>query len=58
MLKTYTTFVKDAEDGSGDAIIEFPPEMLDELGWQEGILLNLDLKVDPAGNVIVITPVV
>jgi hypothetical protein len=60
-MKKYTNFtttIEDAEDGSGDGIITFPPELLDELGWEEGTELNLDLRVDPAGNVIVITPVV
>ena len=57
MSKTFTTYIKDAEDGSGDAIIEFPDEILMELGWKEGTELNIDLRVDPAGNVIVITPV-
>ncbi|NBP01216.1 MAG: AbrB/MazE/SpoVT family DNA-binding domain-containing protein [Proteobacteria bacterium] len=58
MNKTYVGTVEDSADGSGDAIITFPPEMIEELGWEEGQELNLDLRVDPAGNVIVITPVV
>jgi len=57
-MTKYKLVVEDAEDGSGDAIMTFPPELLDELGWEEGTELNLDLKVDPAGNVIVISPVV
>lgn len=53
----YTTTIEDANDGSGDGIITFPPELIEELGWEEGMALNLDLRVDPAGNVIVVTPV-
>ena len=32
------------EDNSGDLFIEFPDELIDELGWQEGDILNWDLK--------------
>lgn len=34
------------EDNSGDLFIEFPDELIDELGWQEGDILNWDLKGD------------
>jgi hypothetical protein len=53
--KSYTSYVIDCNDGTGDCMIEFPDELIQELGWKDGI--ELDLKVDPAGNVIVITPV-
>lgn len=58
MSKTYTATIEETADGSGDGLLTFPPEIIEELGWKEGQELNLDLKVDPAGNVIVITPVV
>ena len=32
------------ENNSGDLFIEFPDELIDELGWQEGDVLNWDLK--------------
>jgi hypothetical protein len=32
------------ENNSGDLFIEFPDELIDELGWQEGDILNWDLK--------------
>jgi len=32
------------EDDSGDLFIEFPYDLIDELGWQEGDVLNWDLK--------------
>ena len=34
------------ENNSGDLFIEFPDELIDELGWQEGDILNWDLKGD------------
>lgn len=32
----WTTQVLDAEDGSGDAIIELPEELMAQLGWRIG----------------------
>jgi bifunctional DNA-binding transcriptional regulator/antitoxin component of YhaV-PrlF toxin-antitoxin module len=32
------------ENNSVDLFIEFPDELIDELGWQEGDILNWDLK--------------
>ena len=34
------------ENNLGDLFIEFPDELIDELGWQEGDILNWDLKGD------------
>jgi bifunctional DNA-binding transcriptional regulator/antitoxin component of YhaV-PrlF toxin-antitoxin module len=34
------------ENESGDLFIEFPDDLIDELGWQEGDILNWDLKGD------------
>lgn len=34
-MKSWTLDVKEDPD-SGDAIIEFPPEMMEEMGWKEG----------------------
>ena len=34
------------ENNSGDLFIELPDELIDELGWQEGDVLNWDLKGD------------
>jgi bifunctional DNA-binding transcriptional regulator/antitoxin component of YhaV-PrlF toxin-antitoxin module len=42
--KTYSTTIEDAEDGSGDGILTFPPEILEEMGWKEGTLLNVQEK--------------
>jgi hypothetical protein len=57
MSKIYTSVVKECEDGSGDVYIELPDEMLADLGWKEGQTLDLDIKKDPTGNVIVLTAV-
>jgi len=46
------------EDENGDQFIVFPDEVLEELGWQEGDLLDWDVRAngivltkvnDPAG---------
>lgn len=42
--KTYSTTIEEAGDGSGDGILTFPPEILEETGWKEGTLLNLEEK--------------
>lgn len=36
----WTTQVLDAEDGSGDAIIELPEELMAQLGWRIGDKLD------------------
>lgn len=51
MTKTWTVTLEDAKDGSGDAILPFPDEMIIELGWEVGDLL--DLSLDDAGNIII-----
>jgi len=32
------------EDENGDQYITFPDEVIEELGWQEGDLLNWDVR--------------
>lgn len=32
------------EDDQENLFIQFPEELIDELGWQEGDILNWDLK--------------
>jgi bifunctional DNA-binding transcriptional regulator/antitoxin component of YhaV-PrlF toxin-antitoxin module len=32
------------EDDQENLFIQFPDELIDELGWQEGDILNWDLK--------------
>lgn len=38
--------VEDATDGSGDAILNFPEGLCDDLGWKEGDTLNLEIRDD------------
>ena len=39
-LKNWTLNVEEANDGSGDAILSFPPDLLEQAGWKEGDTLN------------------
>lgn len=38
--------IEDAEDGSGDGILTFPPELIEETGWKEGDTLKLEVSED------------
>lgn len=55
MTKIYTFDVIEADDGSGDAIIQFTDEFIAEVGWKEGTVLNLRVEERPTGNVIIVT---
>tara|TARA_Y100000310_G_C20338986_1_gene648886 strand:+ start:87 stop:401 length:315 start_codon:yes stop_codon:yes gene_type:complete len=46
MDHTHSVEVKELNDGSGDTYIEFPPELLNKLGWKEGD----DLRFEPKKN--------
>ena len=39
-LKSWTLNIEEANDGSGDAILNFPPDLLEQAGWKEGDTLN------------------
>jgi hypothetical protein len=39
-LKSWTLIVEEADDGSGDAILTFPPDLLEQAGWKEGDTLK------------------
>ena len=39
-LKSWTLNVEETNDGSGDAILTFPPELLEQAGWKEGDTLK------------------
>jgi bifunctional DNA-binding transcriptional regulator/antitoxin component of YhaV-PrlF toxin-antitoxin module len=41
-MTSYTVEVQENEQG--ELFIEFPDELIDELGWKEGDILNWDLK--------------
>jgi hypothetical protein len=55
MSKSYVFDVLEADDGSGDAIIQFTEEFIAEVGWKEGTVLNLRVEETPTGNVIIMT---
>jgi len=39
-LKSWTLNIEEADDGSGDAILTFPPDLLKQTGWKEGDTLK------------------
>jgi hypothetical protein len=55
MNKSWVTHLFDSEDGSGDLILQFPDELVNEKGWKEGTVLNLKVEETPTGNVIIVT---
>jgi bifunctional DNA-binding transcriptional regulator/antitoxin component of YhaV-PrlF toxin-antitoxin module len=47
-------YIVEIQEGEqGDLFIEFPDELIDELGWEEGDVLNWDLK----GNGVILSKV-
>jgi bifunctional DNA-binding transcriptional regulator/antitoxin component of YhaV-PrlF toxin-antitoxin module len=48
-MKTFTSKVLEICD-NGDAIVELPPELLEEMGWKEGDILDISEK---NGNIII-----
>ena len=42
--KSWTTTIEDAGDGTGDGILTFPDWLIEEKGWKEGAVLNLQAK--------------
>ena len=46
-MKTYTVTVEEDPD-TGDMILPFPKEMIEELGWLEGDDLDFEIKGDEA----------
>jgi len=55
MNNSWVTHLIDSEDGSGDLILQFPDELVNEKGWKEGTVLNLKVEETPTGNVIIVT---
>ncbi len=52
---SWVTQLIETNDGSGDAILQFPDELIQQKGWKEGTVLNLEVQQTPTGNVLVIT---
>lgn len=49
--KTYGPItIEDAEDGSGDGILTFPPDFIEKTGWKEGDTISME--VSPEGTLI------
>jgi bifunctional DNA-binding transcriptional regulator/antitoxin component of YhaV-PrlF toxin-antitoxin module len=48
---TNRTYVADVIEENGELMLQFPPEMLEELGWQPGDTIVWDDDED--GNIIV-----
>jgi len=44
MNKSYIIDLQEADDGTGDAILQFPDELIAETGWKEGTVLNLRVE--------------
>lgn len=40
MKNRWTITLEDAQDGSGDLILPLPQDLLNNVGWQEGDVLN------------------
>ena len=54
-MTTFKADIIEANDGTGDAILQFPDELIAETGWKEGTVLNLKVEETPTGNVLIIT---
>jgi bifunctional DNA-binding transcriptional regulator/antitoxin component of YhaV-PrlF toxin-antitoxin module len=48
-MNSFTTTVKEADDG--ELYIEFPPELMESLGWAEGD--TLDFAVQDDGSILI-----
>ncbi len=40
------TLIVQEDPETGDAILEFPPDLLEKVGWKEGDTLRWDVKED------------
>jgi hypothetical protein len=38
--------IEDANDGSGDGILTFPPDFIEQEGWQEGDVIHMSTEND------------
>lgn len=53
--KSWTADIFEADDGTGDAILQFPDELIAETGWKDGTVLNLRVEETSSGNVLIIS---
>ena len=42
-MKTYTAEILDAEDGSGDAVLQLPDDFCKEDDWREGDRIEIEV---------------
>ena len=42
-MKTYTAEILDAEDGSGDAVLQLPEDFCKEDDWREGDRIEMEV---------------
>ncbi|MNY81045.1 hypothetical protein D3C86_2224020 [compost metagenome] len=51
--RSWTVKCQDSGDGSGDAVVDLPPELIAEMGWKAGDELSIECEE----GVIVLTPI-
>ena len=42
-MKSFTTEIIEADDGSGDGILQFPDEFIKEQDWREGDSIHMEV---------------
>lgn len=55
--KSYSLTIEDAPDGSGDGILTFPDEMIEELGWYEGMTIKMRVETQNGTPVLILNPI-
>jgi hypothetical protein len=53
--KSWVTELIETDDGTGDAILQFPDELVEMMGWKENTTINIKVVETPTGNVLHIT---
>lgn len=55
--KSWIVTLEDANDGTGDAILPIPDELIEMKGWKEGTVLNFEVIDSESGKLLMITEV-
>lgn len=50
MSKQYIATIVEILD-NGDAVLQFPPELVNDLGWDEGT--EVEIQVDETGRIVI-----
>ncbi len=53
--KSWIVELIETDDGTGDAILQFPLELIQEKGWKEGTELQLTVVGEGVGKSLIIT---